>query len=174
MSGSGTGTPTVANGVIYVSVASSVHVVALRADDGEQLWIGRAGTSFTTGWPSVGYGKVFIGDSSGEGVVGFDENTVDGCHDESGTWTCAPIWAARGFTSQVFWTSAVANGSVFYPNGQTVDANGVKNCSGQAPVTCTPLMVDGHTGGRVDEHGDREWHAVRDAADICRPACIRL
>ncbi len=150
-SGNSNSSPTVANGIVYISDRGNLYAFDANGVTGcsgtpktcSPLWsspygdadVGDADQSS----PAVANGVVYTG---GYGFLhAFDANGVTGC---SGTpKVCSPLWST--FSESVeesFGSPVVANGLVYYFGG-AYDANGVTGCSG-TPKVCSPLWEFGN------------------------------
>lgn len=143
-----TGTPAVANGVVYVNVSEAT---LLAFDAAGVNGCGGVPKTCAPMWsatvehdqfflaPTVANGVVYVADNGG-GLFAFDAAGVGGC---SGVpKTCAPLWTASDPNGSAG-TPSVANGIVYLGGNYQIeafDAAGVKGCTG-VPKTCAALWT---------------------------------
>ncbi len=167
--GSIAGSPTVANGVVYVTTEAG----SLQAYDEAGVtncsgvpkvcaplwsWTSPPGEAVTT-TPAVANGRIYLTTNNPKNLLVFDATGQVSC--SGSPKTCVPLWSADlgpGPWIAQAPSPAVANG-VVYITGSTglnsvflfaFDANGQTNCSG-SPKVCAPLWLGGNpastTGG---------------------------
>ncbi len=139
------GSPAVANGVIYIANGALYAFSASGCSPAPTtgcppIWTtATAGTTYSA--PAVADGTVYVGTWNGP-MYAYD---AAGC----GSASCSPLWTA--VTGGTGGTPAVANGIVYTVSaGGTLsafDAAGSTNCSGTATAkTCTPLWASAPGG----------------------------
>jgi hypothetical protein len=167
----GSGSPVVANGVLYVPgygdglalASGGAYVSAFDAAGSTDctgspkvcvpMWTttGLPTSAGNAGSPSISDGVLYIANGT---LFAFD---AAGSTDCSGTPTvCKPLWTASTSSGPTYAAPSVANGTVFvsswYGTLYAFDAAGSTNCSTSADVTtCTPLWTAtglGSIGGR--------------------------
>jgi PQQ-like domain len=167
----GSGSPVVANGVLYVPgygdglalASGGAYVSAFDAAGSSDctgspkvcvpMWTttGLPTSAGNIGSPSISDGVLYIANGT---LFAFD---AAGSTDCSGTPTvCAPLWTASISSGPTYAAPSVANGTVFVSSWSgtlyAFDAAGSTNCSTSADVTtCTPLWTAtglGSIGGR--------------------------
>ena len=167
----GSGSPVVANGVLYVPgygdglalASGGAYVSAFDAAGSSDctgspkvcvpMWTttGLPTSAGNAGSPSISDGVLYIANGT---LLAFD---AAGSTDCSGTPTvCKPLWTASTSSGPTYAAPSVANGTVFvsswYGTLYAFDAAGSTNCSTSAAVTtCTPLWTAtglGSIGGR--------------------------
>jgi hypothetical protein len=157
----GSGSPVVANGVLYVPgygdgialASGGAYVSAFDAAGSTDctgspkvcvpMWTttGLPTSAGNVGSPSISDGVLYIADGT---LFAFD---AAGSTDCSGTPTvCAPLWTASTSSGPTYGAPSVANGTVFvsswYGTLYAFGAAGSTNCSTSAGVTtCTPLWT---------------------------------
>ncbi len=144
-----TGSPAIANGVIYIAdqtlyafdAAGSANCAG-KPKVCAPLWTAATTNYPTYSAPAVANGTVYVG-SGGSKLYAFSAAGSVNCSTTATGKTCTPLWTAAT-PSGVGGTPAVANGVVYTVSGNgtlsAFDAAGSKNCSGTvAAKTCTPL-----------------------------------
>jgi hypothetical protein len=150
------GTPVVANGVLYVpgyvtSLSDSMSMAAFDAAGSAgcsgtpvvctPMWAYGGTSGGAVGSPTIADGVLYY--TVGSTLNAFDARGSTGC---SGTpKTCAPLWTAA-MSTQASPVVAVANGIVYVRTTQSgtyvFDAAGTRNCTtGTTAKTCAPLWT---------------------------------
>ena len=144
-----TGSPAIANGVIYIADqrlyafdAAGTANCARKPKVCAPLWTAATTNYQTDSAPAVANGVVYVG-SGGSKLYAFGAAGSVNCSTTATGKTCTPLWTAAT-PAGVGGTPAVANGVVYTVSGNgtlsAFDAAGSKNCSGTvAAKTCTPL-----------------------------------
>ena len=163
-SGNG-GSPTIANGVLYIASGATLDAFDAAGSTGcsgtpkvcAPLWTGAmSGGEINSAAPVVANGIVYV-DNPLSGLYAFDATGTTNCSANATGKTCAPLWNAPS-TAGSGGAPAVANGVVYFSgSGKLVafDATAATNCPGTGTVqTCTraPLwtsapLADGYLTG---------------------------
>ena len=152
-SATGTSSPAVENGVVYIATLHALYAFDSSGKTNcsgtptvcHELWSAVAATNSSNSGstPAVAGGTVFITNASspatGAGILyAFDAAGSTNC---SGTpKVCSPLWTTST-GSTVAGSPAIANGTLYIDGGNvidTFDATGVKGCAG-TPKVCTRL-----------------------------------
>ncbi len=154
----GTGSPAVANGVVYVTGARSTfyaapgnaYVIAYDANGSANctasvcspLWWSTAAPTDVLYSQALAVANGFVYAAEGSRVVAFDASGSTGCG--GSPKVCAPVWSASPPTSLAYGGPAVDGGTLFVAGyGQTLyayDAAGTNGCTG-SPKACSPLWT---------------------------------
>jgi hypothetical protein len=148
------GSPTIANGVLYLANGTLFAFDAAGSTNCtgtpkvcSPLWTAATASGPTYAAPAVANGTVYVGSWSAK-LFAFDAAGVKNCTGTT-TKTCTPLWTAATSAS-VGGTPAVGYGSVYTVSTDgtlgVFDAAGVTNCTGTTTKTCTPLWSSGPGG----------------------------
>lgn len=146
-----TGSPTIANGVLYIANQTLYAFDAAGSANCSgtpkvcaPLWTAATSGSPTYSAPAVANGTVYVGSWDSK-LYAFNAAGSANCSTGATGKTCTPLWTATT-SSSIGGTPAVAQGVVY-----TVSANGTlsafnaagsKNCTGTVTAkTCTPLWT---------------------------------
>ncbi|HTW10597.1 MAG TPA: PQQ-binding-like beta-propeller repeat protein [Acidimicrobiales bacterium] len=142
------GSPAVANGVVYIANGSLFAFNASgcpAAPSGcSPMWTTARVSGETYSAPAVADGSVFVGAANGP-LYAYDAAGVVGCNGSGEAKSCAPLWTA--VTGGTGGSPAVANGIVYTVSAggrlSAFDASGSdRNCTGSPPTrTCAPLWT---------------------------------
>jgi outer membrane protein assembly factor BamB len=150
------GSPTIANGVLYIANAKLLAFNAAGSTNCtgtptvcSPLWTGTMSNNPTYSAPSVANGIVYIASWDAKLYTFGAAGTIN-CSVTAGLKTCTPLWTAMTPTS-IYSSPAVAKGTVYTlsSNGtlSAFDAMGSTDCSGaMLSRTCTPLWASAAGG----------------------------
>ncbi len=148
-----TGSPAIANGVLYLANQTlyAFNAAGTANCSGTPKTCAPLWTAATTNYPTysapaVANGTVYVG-SWGSKLYAFNAAGSTNCSTSATGKTCTPLWTAAT-PSGIGGTPAVANGVVYTVSGNgtlsAFNAAGSKNCSGTVTAkTCTPLWSSG-------------------------------
>ncbi len=151
-----TGSPAIANGVIYIANATLYAFDAAGSTKCSgtpkvcaPLWTAATSSSPTYSAPAVADGTVYV-DSWNARLYAFAASGKTNCSTKAAVKTCTPLWTA-GTPYSIGGTPAVAYGTVYTVSADgtlsAFSAAGSKNCSGTVKARkCKPLWTSA-TGG---------------------------
>jgi serine/threonine-protein kinase len=146
-----TGSPAIANGVLYIANQTLYAFDAAGSANCSgtpkvcaPLWTAATSSGPTYAAPAVADGTVYVGTWYSK-LYAFDAAGSRNCSTTATGKTCTPLWTAAT-SSGIGGTPAVANGVVYTVSADGMlaafDAAGSKNCSpAGAARTCTPLWT---------------------------------
>jgi hypothetical protein len=152
-----TGSPAIANGVIYIANETLYAFDAAGSANcsGTPKVCAPLWTAATSDWPTysapaVVNGIVYVG-SWGSKLYAFDAAGSTNCSTTATAKTCTPLWTAAT-PSSIGGTPAVAYGAVYTVSADgtlsAFSAAGSTHCSGSVTAkTCTPLWTSAPAGG---------------------------
>jgi hypothetical protein len=141
------GSPTVANGVLYIA-DGTLYAFPATASTGcsgtpkvcAPLWSAAvSGGGSNNAAPAVANGIVYVSNAY-SGLYAFDATGTKNCSANATQKMCAPLWNAPSVKGGSGGAPAVANGVVYYSGDGTLtafDATAATNCPGGTVTTCT-------------------------------------
>jgi outer membrane protein assembly factor BamB len=148
------GSPTYANGVLYIATADTLYAFDGAGHTGcsgtptacVPLWSASLGSGHTVAvTTAVSAGTVYAVNSTTDVLYAFDATGASGC--SRTPKTCTALWSAAGVTG----SSAIARGTLYIDGTGGInayDATGTADCSG-SPRVCTPIRTYAG-GGSID------------------------